>query len=279
MTAPDPPAGVSTTPASAVTAPVETMAHLLAARAGDDRPGLVAGDHRWSWDAVLSAGAARASLAGHLLAPGPAHVAVLLDNVPEYVLWLGAAALAGAVVVGANSTHRGPDLARDLAHTECQLLVTDRAHLPLVDGLELGSGIGRARPGNPRVLVVDDPAYGRSIDDHAGAALTPGAGGVEESTLGYLIFTSGTSGAPKACLCTQGRLARISVIVARMFQLTPDDVCYVAMPLFHSNALMTGWGPALAAGAGTALPTGGRFSASGFLPDVRRYGATYFHYV
>ena len=64
-----------------------------------------------------------------------------------------------------------------------------------------------------------------------------------------------------------------------MFELVEDDVCYLAMPLFHSNALMAGWAPALAAGSTVALPTGGRFSASGFLPDVRRFGATYFNYV
>ncbi len=64
-----------------------------------------------------------------------------------------------------------------------------------------------------------------------------------------------------------------------MFSLTADDVCYVAMPLFHSNALMAGSAPAVAARATVALPTGGRFSASGFLPDVRRHGVTYFNYV
>jgi fatty-acyl-CoA synthase len=74
-------------------------------------------------------------------------------------------------------------------------------------------------------------------------------------------------------------LARIGAIVAQMYELTADSVCYLAMPLFHSNALMAGWSPALAAGATVALPTGGRFSASGFLPDVRRHGVTYFNYV
>jgi fatty-acyl-CoA synthase len=100
---------------------------------------------------------------------------------------------------------------------------------------------------------------------------------VTEETLGLLLFTSGTSGAPKACRCTQGRLARIGGIVAQMFELTPEDVCYLAMPLFHSNALMAGWAPALAGGAGVALRE--RFSASQFLIDVRRYGVTYFNYV
>jgi fatty-acyl-CoA synthase len=49
------------------------------------------------------------------------------------------------------------------------------------------------------------------------------------------------------------------------------------MPMFHSNAIMAGWAVGLAAGAGLALRR--RFSASGFLPDVRKFGATYANYV
>jgi len=259
---------------------MDTMAELLRARAGDPRPGLVAGDATWSWAEVVEGAGARASLLAELRAPGAFHVATLLDNVPEHVLWLGAAAAAGAVLVGGNPTHRGADLARDLAHTECQLLVTDRAHLPLVDGLDLGPAIGTVSASSPRVLVVDDPADDAALAEHVGAPLpTADVSGVTDDSLGYLIFTSGTSGAPKACRCTHGRLARIGGIVAQMFGLTPDDVCSVSMPLFHSNALMAGLAPALAAGATVALPTGGRFSASGFLPDVRRHGVTYFNYV
>ena len=49
------------------------------------------------------------------------------------------------------------------------------------------------------------------------------------------------------------------------------------MPMFHGNAILANWGPALVAGATVALRE--RFSASGFLPDVRAYQATYFTYV
>ncbi len=59
--------------------------------------------------------------------------------------------------------------------------------------------------------------------------------------------------------------------------MAADDIHYVSMPLFHSNAVMAGWGPALVSGAAVALAE--RFSATGFLPDVRRYGATYANYV
>ncbi len=259
---------------------MDTMAELFGARAHDDHTGLVAGDASWTWSEVVAGAAQRASLLAERRAPGPFHVATLLDNVPEHVLWLGATAFAGAVLVGGNPTHRGADLARDLAHTECQLLVTDRAHLPLVDGLDLGPAIGTVSGANHRVLVVDGPGYDDTLAVHAGAPVPdPARTNVEEESLGYLIFTSGTSGAPKACRCTHGRLARIGTIVAQMFSLTPEDVCYVAMPLFHSNALMAGLSPAVAGGATVALPTSGRFSASGFLPDVRRHGVTYFNYV
>ena len=48
------------------------------------------------------------------------------------------------------------------------------------------------------------------------------------------------------------------------------------MPLFHSNAVMVGWAPSIVAGASVGLAR--RFSVSGWLPDVRRYGATWFNY-
>ena len=73
-------------------------------------------------------------------------------------------------------------------------------------------------------------------------------------------------------------MARIGSTVAQMFELTADDVCYEAMPLFHSNALMAGWAPALSRRA-QRWPLRQRFSASQFLTDVRRFGATYFNYV
>jgi fatty-acyl-CoA synthase len=65
--------------------------------------------------------------------------------------------------------------------------------------------------------------------------------------------------------------------LAERFGLGQDDVLYVSMPLFHSNAVMAAWGPALACGGAVALAE--KFSASGFLEDVRRYGATYLNYV
>ncbi|MEI7859394.1 MAG: AMP-binding protein, partial [Acidimicrobiales bacterium] len=246
-----------------------TIDQLIRDRAGDSRVGLAWADRTWTHAEVVQAQAERAALLLSLRRPGPFHVALLMDNVPEYVFWMGGAALAGAVVVGGNPTHRGDELARDLSHTECQLLVTSPSYFPLVEGYDLGPALP-----SDRILVVDDPsgdldptastAYGALLASVAASPLPDQeAVGITEETLGLLLFTSGTSGAPKACLCSQGRLARIGSIVTQMFEITEDDVCYLAMPLFHSNALMAGWAPALAAGATAALRE--RFSASQFL--------------
>jgi fatty-acyl-CoA synthase len=258
----------------------ETITGAVLGLADVDRLGLVANDLRLSHAEVVARAAPRAAWLRATRRDGPFHVALLLDNVPEFVFWLEAAALAGAVVVGANPTHRGDELVRDLAHTECQFLVTDSTYLPLVDGARIGDALGEVRRANERVLVLDTAAGRTALDPYTTADPAAVADrSVTPETLGYLLFTSGTSGAPKACLCSQGRLARIGAIVAQMYALEPADVCYLSMPLFHSNALMAGWGPALMAGSAFALPSSGRFSASGFLPDVRTAGATYFNYV
>ncbi|HMF03811.1 MAG TPA: AMP-binding protein, partial [Acidimicrobiia bacterium] len=245
-----------------------TIAELVRGRAGDDHRALLSEDESWSYAEYVTACAERAALFAELRRPGPFHVGVLLDNVPEFAMWLGAAALTGAVVVGINPTRRGAELARDITHTECQLLVTEARHAPLLDGLDTGVAADR-------VLVTDSEAYAALVDAHRGAPLPDAP--VAESDLYLLLFTSGTSGAPKACLCSQGRLAGIGVALSSMVGLDAGDVCYVAMPMFHSNALMAGWAPALAGGSTTALRR--RFSASGFLPDVRKFGVTYFNYV
>jgi fatty-acyl-CoA synthase len=91
-----------------------------------------------------------------------------------------------------------------------------------------------------------------------------------------LLFTSGTSAAPKAVVCTQRRLLTTGNRMAMMLELRPEDVGYASMPLFHTNSLMAGLAPALVAGASLSLAR--RFSASQFLPDVRHYGATWFNY-
>ena len=230
---------------------------------------------------MVARAAARAAWLRASRRDGPFHVAVMLDNVPEFVFWLEAAALAGAVVVGANPTHRGDELVRDLAHTECQFLVTDSTYLPLVEGARIGDTPRRGGRANERVLVLDTEAAQGTLRAHTGSApadvadrsVTPDTPRLPPLHLGHVGRAQGVPVQPGPL--GPHRRHRGPDVRARR----PTDVCYLSMPLFHSNALMAGWGPALVAGSAFALPATGRFSASGFLPDVRAAGATYFNYV
>lgn len=244
-----------------------TVAELVRERWGDHRPRLWFEGRTLTGHEVAMGAAARAALLADLLPPGAEpHLGVLLDNTPEYPLWLSAAALEGAAVAGINPTRRGPELARDILHTECRVLVTERAHLPLLDGLDL--------PG-VRLLVTDTDAYADLLAGYRNAR--PDASKATPADRLLLCFTSGSTGAPKAAICSQGRLAAAGRSLVRHFGLGPDDVHYICMPMFHGNAVIADWAPAAVSGAAIALRR--RFSASGFLDDVRAYGATYFTYV
>ncbi|WP_206796529.1 long-chain-fatty-acid--CoA ligase [Amycolatopsis sp. MtRt-6] len=239
---------------------VPTVTELLLARAGDDRPGLLFEDETYSWAEHVRASACQAAALRNALHPDrPPHVGVLADNVPAFSVLLGACAFAGAVLAGLNPTRRGAALARDIRLADCQFVFAEEKYRPLLAGLDLGG-----------IAVRDLDAPPASADP-----IEPVPAAADDLLM--LIFTSGTSGDPKAVRCTHGKIAFPGAMLAERFRLSTSDTVYVSMPLFHSNAVMAGWAVGLAAGAGIALRR--RFSASGFLPDVRKFGATYANYV
>ena len=258
-----------------------TVADLLDQRASDDGVGLLRGDERWSWAEVVERSTEVAAWLGEHRPPGPFHVGVLLDNTPEYLFLLFGAALAGATVVGVNPTRRGAELARDIRHTDCGIVVVSPDHLPLLDGLDLGDALvvtvdAGWRPPHPAAAGrLGNAAGGSAGPAGPGAAGGPASAGTGSGPtaedLFVLIFTSGSTGAPKAVRMTQGRAVRMAVATT---WLGRDDVLYSAMPLFHGNALNAIVLPALGSGATIALRD--RFSASAFMDDVRRHGATFF---
>jgi fatty-acyl-CoA synthase len=247
---------------------------MLAARAEDDRTGVLEAGGTWTWRQAIAEGATRGALARSLLGDAAPHIGVLLPNGPEYLFWLNGAALAGAAVVGVNPTRRGDALAADIRATDCALIVTDPEGAALLEGLSLGIG-------EDKILLTGSERYQSLLEQFAGTQaandLVEHAGDVDEESLFLLIFTSGTTGVPKAVRCTQGRLAGIAEVAAPGYGYTAEDVCYCPMPLFHGNALMALWGPTVMVGAAIAVRP--RFSASAFLDDVRRFGATKFSYV
>ncbi|WP_026917459.1 AMP-binding protein [Gordonia shandongensis] len=250
-------------PAPAVT-DARTVAELLAPLADVTDRGLHFGDRFVSWrDHIAEARRRSAALRDRLDPDRPPHVGVLLPNVPEFSFLFCAAALGGFVLVGLNDTRRGDALLADVRRSDCQLVLASRA-------------AGDALAGSPVPVVdVDGPEWAAMIDREA--AVDARADAVAPDDLLMLIFTSGTTGDPKAVQCSQRKFAAPGVMLADRFGLGADDVAHISMPMFHSNALIAGWSVAAAAGASFVLRE--KFSASGFGDDVRRYGVTYANYV
>lgn len=243
-----------------------SIAELLHARAEDDHPALLFGDEQMNWRDFVRAAQVRAAALTALRRPGPWHVGVLMDNDPEYLLLIAGAALSGATIVGVNPTRRGTELAGDITGTDIHTLIVAADHRPLLENLELP---------NVDILDVDGDAYRSALENAARVATKlPAPPPGPEHTL-LLLFTSGSTGAPKAVVCSSFRLAAIGQL--NRHGLVREDVVYNAMPLFHGNALMSAWAPILVVGGTYAMRP--RFSASGFLPDVQRFGATFFNYV
>jgi fatty-acyl-CoA synthase len=235
-----------------------TVTELLLAQAGSSRPGLLFEDRRWSWREHVSECARYAAALRARRKPGaPFHVGVLADNVPEFSFLLGGCALAGAVLVGLNPVRRGEALAQDVARTDCQFVLAEPQYAGLLPAMDVP------------VLPLD------ALELPGDAPLEPAP--TVPGDLLMLIFTSGTSGEPKAVRCTHAKIAGPGRGLAGRLGLSPADTVYVSMPMFHSNAIMVGWAVGLAAGAAIALRR--RFSASGFLADVRAFGVTYANYV
>src|SRR5690349_564340 len=116
----------------------ETVQQLLRERAGDNRVGLKYGDHTWTWRQHLAEASEEAAAVIERADPTrPLHVGVLLGNTPNMMRSMAAAALGGYVLVGLNTTRRGPALLADIRRADCQMILVNDEHAAYLDGLEL----------------------------------------------------------------------------------------------------------------------------------------------
>ena len=249
------------------------------ARKTPDAPALRFDKRTWTY-AEFNDWANRHANALALLGVGSGDaVAVLMENRPEVL-----AAVAGVVKLGAiagmlNYNHRGEALMHSLRVTrpkvvivgeECATALRECGYLDEPDApIVLWEGPDRAPPGMQAL---------RNRLESVDAAEPAGVERLLARTKAFYIFTSGTTGLPKASVMTHYRWLRGMAGLGQMaVRLRPSDVFYCALPLYHNNALTVSWGTAL--GAGACLALGRKFSASRFWDECRAVGATSFCYI
>ncbi len=253
-----------------------------------DRVAIRHGERSWTYRQFRDEGVRHAHFLRRRLGPcddsRPGHVAMILENHPELLALYAGCAYSGFTLFGVNSGLRGDTLAGVLNHSGARLLVVDERMLPEVE--RVAPTLENLAPENVLVLRTtgEHPLEGRDLDEclsrevgKPGESLDTPAVDVSPDRPLMVIYTSGTTGLPKGINNNHFKLCVIGVRVSTQLELGAGDVGYACMPLFHSNAMFLGFMPAFWAGAGIALRE--RFSASQFLPDVLRYGVTYWNYV
>lgn len=202
----------------------ETVQQLLRQRRHDDTPAIAHGERIWTWREHLAEAEAEAAALISLADPArPLHVVAALGNSPAMLRAMAAAALGGYVLCGLNTTRRGPALLSDIQRSDCQILLVDDEHRALLEGMDLNGF---------QVLDVGGTHYADAVA--AAPPLTPHREVVGTDTF-MMIFTSGTSGNPKAVRFAHAMAIMCGASLIFQYDVTADDVCYLAMPLFHST--------------------------------------------
>ncbi len=207
-------------------------------------------------------------------------VALLLPNRSEYVAaWMGLAkrGIAAALI---NTNLTGSALAHCLSISGANHVITDGS----LEGAFESIRVGMPRPLIVWVLDAEGPlGEGRhALDLHNPRTAPPRPdpsvrAGLKSKDVALYIFTSGTTGMPKAAKITHVRAQLYMRAFAAASAATPEDRLYCALPLYHSTGGLCGVGAALLNGATLVLKR--KFSASQFWDDMVHYGCTIFVYI
>ena len=193
-------------------------------------------------------------------------VGIMLRNSPNAVLMMLATVKCGAIAGMLNYHQRGEVLAHSLGLLDAKVLVAESDLVDAVD--ECGwSGVAPTTIEEMERLAATAPTTN-----------PPSASAVLAKDTAFYIFTSGTTGHPKASVMTHKRwLAALAAFGGLGLRLKSSDTLYSCLPLYHNNALTVAIGSVINSGGTLAL--GKSFSASRFWDEVIASDATAFIYI
>ncbi|XP_064294647.1 long-chain fatty acid transport protein 6 [Phalacrocorax carbo] len=205
-------------------------------------------------------------------------VALLMGNEPDFIhVWFGLAKL-GCVVAFLNFNVRSRSLLHCVSSCEPKILVV---------GADLLVTLEEILPNLHKdvsvwIMTKDScfPSVHTLLDKIEAASEDPvpvnrrSADNLKSSVL--YIFTSGTTGLPKAAVISHMQVLK-GAVGLWAFGATAEDIIYITLPLYHSAASLLGIGGCIELGATCVLKK--KFSASQFWSDCKKYNVTVIQYI
>jgi acyl-CoA synthetase (AMP-forming)/AMP-acid ligase II len=169
-------------------------------------------------------------------------VALVLENSWQYIVCYLATLRAGAVVVPLNPAARERDLLAWLSHAHASLVIAEMSH-PAFAALQ-------AAVGTVRVMPLEDALRARSTHLSEALDFRP-----SDDSPATILFTSGTTGAPKGILLSHGNLRANALAIAESLSLTADDSVVAVLPFTYAYGNSV-WQSHLACGARVVIERG-----------------------
>jgi crotonobetaine/carnitine-CoA ligase len=200
-------------------------------------------------------------------------VACLLDNSLEAVIAWMAISRIGAIWVPLNTALKGPTLLHQLTDSLAIVVVAEPDYadriFSLVPQLPLVRALIHKGKRSPQADHVGIGVL--SFDQLRASAEACPEAPTRPDSIATLVYTSGTTGLPKACIVSHNYLVNQATQQVENCARTPEEVIWSPLPLFHINAMTAGVLGSLQIGGLAAFAP--RFSVSGFWPEVERTGA------
>ena len=203
--------------------------------------------------------------------------AILMDNSPDFLMLLLASFRVGSLAALINTTVSGEGLKHVIGISNVKLITAGASHLE-----KLSSALGDSDLKNIPIFGMEDnekiPDQVEDIKKLSKQFSTFIPYQPIMKDVAAYIFTSGTTGLPKAALVDHAKLVKGSFAGHFLcFNFNKNDRLYMTLPLYHSTGLILGWAASLRSGCPNVIKS--KFSASDFWNDVKKYNVNKFIYV
>ena len=203
--------------------------------------------------------------------------AILMDNSPDFLMLLLASFRVGSLAALINTTVSGEGLKHVIGISDVKLITAGASHLET-----LSSALGDSDLKNIPIFGMEDnekiPDQVEDIKKLSKQFSTFIPYQPIMKDVAAYIFTSGTTGLPKAALVDHAKLVKGSFAGHFLcFNFNKNDRLYMTLPLYHSTGLILGWAASLRSGCPNVIKS--KFSASDFWNDVKKYNVNKFIYV